>query len=318
MAIVVVGVFPSRGQAQAAVNALHQANYRPAEVGIIAPQPRARAQTAGRRAQEEAFEWIPNHQTVEIGGIGPVLCAGELRNCPSAGTSSGGSVQDILCCIGIAPAHARWYDDQVRQGCELVLVHLEETTRISEAQTIMNRYGSRHLRIPEPGSPLATETVMPPPPSPEAIAEQVGRPHTSQNNSRPAPAAGPEGTTADETNPFLAGVTTVPTSRGAARVQEGYDVFTADGTFVGSIRDVSDECLHILTCSNLHVPTSRVQSVDQDRVVLNLRRDQFERGDWSSCNPALERSFEPGGPGVSGVPPREHEAGTSEAIEREE
>lgn len=108
---------------------------------------------------------------------------------------------------------------------------------------------------------------------------------------------------------------TASTTGRLAQIQQGTDVYTSDGYKVGTVQESDPSCIHVLSCSNLFVPPQRVQNVTNDRIVLNVPHDQMDRFDWTTCHPSHRATYQPGGPGVSGLPPQEHEGGVEIPIE---
>ncbi|HVC33786.1 MAG TPA: DUF2171 domain-containing protein [Chloroflexota bacterium] len=100
-----------------------------------------------------------------------------------------------------------------------------------------------------------------------------------------------------------------------SQVKQGFDVCTSDGRKIGTVRDTSAQCMHVLCCSNLFVPPSRVERVTDDSVVLNVSEADLGNYDWSSCHPSHQAQYQPGGPGYSGLSPQEHEGGVQIPIE---
>jgi len=70
------------------------------------------------------------------------------------------------------------------------------------------------------------------------------------------------------------------------QVRTGIDVYGADGEKIGTVADASNNYFVIekgyLFTTDLFVPTSAVAAVLDDRVELNLTKEQIERGNYTS------------------------------------
>lgn len=278
MAVIIAGVFPSRDQAEAAIRELRDRGFDANDVGMVLRGGIARAAGAGQAPGANTLAWIPDHRTTSIEGAGNVLIAGTISDCAGRQTSNQDTVSlsDALTCMGIERDHAAWYEQQVRQGYNLVTVRTEN--RGTEAQAIMDQFGAIEV------------------PSRQRTPSQT--PHAPSNLAGTGPSVSP------------------PTGvSGLSQVKEGYDVYTSDGHKIGTVQESSAQCVHVLCCSNLFVPPARVERVTNDSIILNVPEDQLANFDWSTCQPAHRAQYQPGGPGYGGVPPQEHEAGVNIPIE---
>jgi uncharacterized protein (TIGR02271 family) len=72
----------------------------------------------------------------------------------------------------------------------------------------------------------------------------------------------------------------------ASQIQTGTDVYGSDGEKIGSIAGVADNYFVIekgfIFTTDIYVPMSAVASVDSDRVVLSMTKDQVENEDWTT------------------------------------
>ncbi|MDQ3690029.1 MAG: DUF2171 domain-containing protein [Chloroflexota bacterium] len=72
----------------------------------------------------------------------------------------------------------------------------------------------------------------------------------------------------------------------ATQVRTGVDVYGADGEKIGTVADTSNNYFVIektsLFTTDLFLPTSTVAAVLDERVELNLTKEQIERGNYHS------------------------------------
>ncbi len=278
MAVMITGVFSSRDEAEAAVEALRERGFPASQVGVVVPQGAARAARRAR-ATESALTWVPRSQMAMLANIGSAVIAGQIAECATREAQGPAQIHlsDILTRLGIEPEHAVWYEQQVAEGYSFVIVRAEDGA--AEAQSIMRRFGSLEVpsgaRIPRRGA--------------EARRPARGAP-------TPAPSA----------------------ARDLSRVKPGFDVCTIDGARVGTVQEASPQCIHVLCCSNLFVPPSRIQRVTEDQVILNVAEADLETIDWSTCAPSTQSEYRPGGAGYSGLPPQEHEPGVELPVDPDE
>ncbi|MGH2457373.1 MAG: hypothetical protein ACRDIY_00725 [Chloroflexota bacterium] len=298
MALLIVGVFRGRDQAEGALRELRDQGFDASDIGLALRG--GLAQTAGKvqAPGSNTFAWIPDHRVASLQGIGNALIAGTIADCidrefPGQAQAN---LTDALTCLGVRREHAEWYDEQVRDGKDLVIVRTD--SRGADAQAIMERFGT--LEVP---SRDRTPGEAPNPRSSSTSTLRTGAASQSTSSTSPSTSSSSRSTT----------------SQGAAdrldQVKAGFDVYSSDGHKVGTVQEASPQCVHVLCCSNLFVQASRVKQVTNDSVVLNVPRDQMSNVDWSSCHPSHQASYAPGGPGYSGLPPQEHEPGVRIPVE---
>ncbi len=284
MAVLIVGVFRERSQTECAVRELRNHGFPASDVGLAihggGTQTAATAQASG----QGTFNWVPNHRVSTLQGIGNAFVAGTVANCidrefPGQAQPS---LAAALACMGVRREHADWYDQKVREGNDLVVVCTD--SRGAEAETMMEQCGTLEV----PSGARTTNVTRPPMGSSSALSTSAMAGQPSSSASR--------------------------TSQGAvtdfSQVKAGFDVFTSDGQRIGTVQEASPQCVHVLCCSNMFVPPTRVASVTTDSIVLNLPENQLGNVDWSTCQPSHQQEYQSGGPGYSGLSPREHEDGT--------
>jgi hypothetical protein len=160
MAVIVIGIFPSRDQVEGAIRTLRDSGFPANDVGLVLRGGLAR--TAEGRGQD-VFAWVPNHRSATLPDVGNVLIAGSISDCARRQVPHEGqiSLTDALVCMGIVRDHAEMYDLQIREGYNLVTVRTEN--RASEAESIMRRFGS--IEVPGIRPPPSEER----PPTPAVV-----------------------------------------------------------------------------------------------------------------------------------------------------
>ena len=80
----------------------------------------------------------------------------------------------------------------------------------------------------------------------------------------------------------------------AQDIQVGWDVYGSDGDKIGDVSDIGDNYLLLtkgfLFTKDIYVPFSAVTGTDQDRVYLNVSKDQIENMGWDQA-PAADTGY---------------------------
>jgi hypothetical protein len=131
-----VGVFEDPEQARDALDALRIAGFDSGDIGLLMPH--GRESVLG-----DLGEWLIGMGALSIPGVGPVLAAGALGATLSGALLGAGlgAVAGALSRLGIPEREAQYYDDEVRAGRTLILVHAG--ARVDEARRILHEYGAR-------------------------------------------------------------------------------------------------------------------------------------------------------------------------------
>ncbi len=276
MAVIVTGVFPSRDQTEAAVETLRERGFSATDVGIVLRGGIARSVVSPTAPDLSPFAWIPGQVATSLAEIGNVVIAGQIADCAARQTPSRGQIR--LTDALVCLGIERDHADWYNQQIAegYNLVTVRADDRASEAQSIMRRFGS------------------------------IDVPSRARAPARAATLASTAATTRKSSTTSVGDL---------SDVKPGFDVFTADGTRIGTVQEVSAQCVHVLCCSNMYVPPSRVERVAEDRVVLNVAESDLDEIDWSTCQVAHHAEYAPGGPGYLGVPPQEHEAGADVPVD---
>lgn len=142
MAVIVAGVFPSRDQAEGALQTLTNCGFPRESLGVALRVNQAAAARKAGVVPPPSATWLPHHRIVNLKGMGDTLVAGILEECwPKDGSTT--PLADALSCLGIQRSRAEWYANQARQGYDLLTARTDDGNR---TQQIMDRFGS--LRVP--------------------------------------------------------------------------------------------------------------------------------------------------------------------------
>src|SRR5688572_5050879 len=75
-------------------------------------------------------------------------------------------------------------------------------------------------------------------------------------------------------------------ARELGRIQPGWNVYGSDGAKVGDVAEVGTNYVLVqkgwLFTRDIYIPLSAITSVDEDRVSLNMSKDQIEAMDWDT------------------------------------
>jgi|GEM_PF-3958460 len=282
MTEIVCGVFPSRGQAENALEALIKAGFARPDLGIalkVYLPAAARAAGAGERDLHTA---VPNQRVVTLPNVGDTIVGGTIATCLGE-ESQQRSLDDALARLGIVPSHAAWYADEVCTNHILVTLRTGDPAK---AQAVMRQFGSLDV---------APAQRMPGPDSTSNL-DNGARPSSPEVVSAPSP------TVETPVHPI-------------SRIQPGYDVFTGDGFRLGTVAEVADNCIHVVIVQDIFLPPDRIRDIEPGRVVLNVLSGDINNLDWSACQLESSTTSEPGEPGGSGLFPQAHEEGVNIPVE---
>ncbi|MDB5337384.1 MAG: hypothetical protein JWN70_3003 [Planctomycetaceae bacterium] len=155
----VVGVFPSRQDAEAAVSALYDAGFTASEIGVVSrntvgttktkKKANAEAEDAGEGAAVGAVAGAGIGALIGAGVlagvvpvIGPALFAGTLGVLAS-NAAGGAAVVGVIGALtgwGVSDEDAKYYESEVASGRAVVTVTAID--RCDEARAIMRRFGA--------------------------------------------------------------------------------------------------------------------------------------------------------------------------------
>lgn len=163
----VVGVFHSRDDARAAIDALKEANFPASGISILSPDRReteTMAEETGTHAGSGAATgavaggvlgglggWLLGIGALAIPGIGPFIAAGAFASAlGGAAIGAGvGAIAGALTGMGVPDEEASYYEGEVKSGRTLVTVAADG--RYSEARTILRQYGAYDIETQDAG-----------------------------------------------------------------------------------------------------------------------------------------------------------------------
>ncbi len=155
MVATTIGVFDSHGQAERAVEALHDEGFTEEEISVVAKDDRRGnggngGDDGGMDNMADGAAWgsglgalgglLAGVGALAIPGIGPIVAAG-----PLAATLSGavaGGIGGGLLDMGIPEERGKQYEEDVKQGRILCVVETDDDKRAEAAVRIMQEAGA--------------------------------------------------------------------------------------------------------------------------------------------------------------------------------
>ena len=158
----VIGVFPNRIDAEAAVHELGHAGFQPDDIGLASPgEPLHEANNPTRRVEEKAAQGAVTGAVtggalgalagaVAVGTIpvfGPVLAGGMLMGIlGGAGAGAAlGTFAGPFVAMGISESEAHQAEAEFRSGRTIVVVHTED--RQEEVVSLLRRHASINVKV---------------------------------------------------------------------------------------------------------------------------------------------------------------------------
>jgi len=162
------GFYKTRGEGEAARNALLAAGYLPGEVSLLTGDVRGHETPAvgplkatGALSEAPRDAWIGGVAGLAAGaiamvlpGIGPLIAMGPLAGAIGGlgvGAAAGGII-GLLRDQGLSEDEAQFYAEGVKRGGSLVTVHDVSGDRATEARQILDRQGALEVERLDPGS----------------------------------------------------------------------------------------------------------------------------------------------------------------------
>src|SRR6266550_298314 len=159
----VFGIFPSRSQAEPAVDALMAAGYQREDVSVLAPDQRASHELATEK-NTKAPEGTATGATaggaiggtlgllagigaLAIPGLGPFIAAGPIMGALAgvgAGAATGGLI-GALVGMGMPEYEAKRYEGRVKDGGILISVHCDDSAWVDKAKDLLKRAGAEDI-----------------------------------------------------------------------------------------------------------------------------------------------------------------------------
>ena len=157
------GIFPSRGQAEQAIDALMAAGFRNDDISVLAPDQKATHELAtekNTKAPEGTTTGVATGGAIggtlgllagigalAIPGVGPFIAAGPIMGA-LAGLGVGGAVGGLvgaLVGMGIPEYEAKRYEGRIKDGGILLSVHCDSSEWTSKAKDILERSGAQDV-----------------------------------------------------------------------------------------------------------------------------------------------------------------------------
>jgi hypothetical protein len=159
----VIGIYEDRATIADAMDGLHKAGYRAADISVLtsdnqgskdfAHEKRSQAPAgAGAGAAVGALvgavlAWLDSNQVVAIAGLGPLVAAGPwLAACAGAGAGGAlGWITGLLAGLGVTEYVAKRYAGRMRRGGILLSVHCDSPEWCEKAKKTLKDTGARDI-----------------------------------------------------------------------------------------------------------------------------------------------------------------------------
>jgi hypothetical protein len=161
--IAVFGIYPSRLDAENAVDTLRQENFRNTDVSVLlpandaiksfghekntkAPEGAAAGAATGAVAGG-ALGWLAGIGALAIPGVGPFAAAGPLLGALAGAGALGtaGGIMGSLVGMGIPEYEAKRYEGRIRNGGVLLSVHCDDSHWKERAEDVLERTGAEDI-----------------------------------------------------------------------------------------------------------------------------------------------------------------------------
>lgn len=159
----VFGIFPSRGDAEQAVDQLIAAGFRSDDISVLAPDQKGSHEFATEKNTKAPEGTTTGAATggaiggtlgllagigaLAIPGLGPFIAAGPIMGALAgmgAGAATGGLI-GALVGMGIPEYEAKRYEGRVKDGGILLSVHCDDSDWTSKAKDILERAGAQDI-----------------------------------------------------------------------------------------------------------------------------------------------------------------------------
>jgi len=157
------GIFPSRSDAEMAVNELTAAGFSNQDVSVLMADKEGTREFATEKNTKApegtttgagvggtvggTIGLLAGIGAIAIPGVGPLIAAGPIM-ATLAGVGIGGAVGGVvgaLIGMGIPEYEAKRYEGRVKEGGILVSVHCESSEEVSRAKDILKRVGGEDV-----------------------------------------------------------------------------------------------------------------------------------------------------------------------------
>jgi len=159
----VFGIYPSRANAEEAVDALRTAGFRAEDISALFPDNQGSkdfAHEKNTKAPEGAttggttgaltggvLGWLAGIGALAIPGVGPLIAAGPIM-AALAGAGIGGITGGLIGALvgmGIPEYEAKRYEGRVKNGGILLSVHCDSSDWVGRAKEILHRTGAEDV-----------------------------------------------------------------------------------------------------------------------------------------------------------------------------
>jgi len=159
----VFGIYRTRAEASAAVDALRLAGFRNTDISALFPEnvgTKDFAHEKGTKAPEGAatgaasgvvlggaLGWLAGIGALAIPGIGPFIAAGPIMGAlagAGAGAVTGGLI-GALTGLGLPEYEAKRYEGRVKEGGILLSVHCDSSDWVKKAKEILENTGGHDI-----------------------------------------------------------------------------------------------------------------------------------------------------------------------------
>lgn len=159
----VFGIYPTRAQAEEAVDALRQAGFRNTDISALFPDNQGSKDFAVEKNTKTpegtttgattgaiaggVLGWLAGIGALAIPGIGPFIAAGPIMGMLAGAGTLGvaGGIVGALCGMGIPEYEAKRYEGRVKGGGILLSVHSDSSDWTSKAKDILERTGAEDV-----------------------------------------------------------------------------------------------------------------------------------------------------------------------------
>jgi uncharacterized membrane protein len=162
----VVGLFRDRTEAEAAIYSLENDGFQRSDISLLrhggsgdAVTQHSSSSTTTGAAIGGAAGAVLGLIALAIPGIGPVLALGPLAVAltgAGVGAATGGML-GALSDMGVPEHESRYYEDAIRQGGSLLVVHASVDTA-ERAQSILDRHGALGVHGTEEGGTVTSKS----------------------------------------------------------------------------------------------------------------------------------------------------------------
>ena len=159
----VIGIYPDRTTVSDAINVLHKAGFRAADISVLSSDNQGSKDFAHEKRTKAlqgaasgaaagavvgaAVAWLVSIQTVTITGLGPLVAAGPVL-AALAGAGAGGAlgwIVGLLVGLRLPEYVAKRYAGRIRRGGILLSVHCDSQEWCDRAKKTLRDTGARDI-----------------------------------------------------------------------------------------------------------------------------------------------------------------------------